>query len=737
MNNRRVLTALVLLAELPWSTSSQAQSVNSDSTQLKEVVVTAEHRVADVQKTSASISVRSGDDLLQAGRYGLAAILEDIPGVAGAPATAYGAGSDLPASGISIRGVQSNVGSAGSVVSPAPAIASYTDGVYGGIGGNYDIDRVEVLRGPQGTLYGRSATAGVIATYTRDPEIGEMDGNASVEFGDYSLQHYTGALNVPLGNTVAVRVSGNQYERDGYVSAAGGALRTSEGRAKLLYQPTERISILFGYALQDNRTHTGGTSVYLTSPDSYGYSSLPVGTGSNEFRQYWARLEWNLGPAALTYEPALRTWSEDATNYSVCCGGAIIRVPYSTPADRYVTHELRLASNGHSKLTWQLGGLYYDNNMRNYGAGYFEASNAVTTIADTSKKTAAWGIFGETTYAFAASWRATTGVRYDHTPVETSQVYTFNLNVGANPPPGSPNFSLPVVLQTETLSGQEGARRFSNLTYKARLEHDLTVSNLVYAAVATGFTPGDVQVANGAGNRPIAVPYDEETLTSYEIGSKNRFLHDSLQINGDVYFNSYGGYQTSSVSISGNHNAPAFALLSVPVRMKGAELEILYRLTPDDRLSLSYSYVDGYYVDESTLFRQSVAQTHIVGTPPQTANVAYDHALRLPGGSHLTLHGDARLLSANDIYFIAPQDEAAGAGPYARVGDQVVGDLNATWNSIGNRYSVSVYVRNVGDNRYKTGFSSDAGIQSNTPSILATVVPYEPRTYGLILNANF
>jgi len=361
----------------------------------------------------------------------------------------------------------------------------------------------------------------------------------------------------------------------------------------------------------------------------------------------------------------------------------------------------------------------------------------VTSIADTTKKTTAAGIFGETTYPFAASWRVTAGVRYDYTRVETSQLYTSNLNIGANPPPGSPMFSLPVLLETKALSGQEGTRRFYNLTYKARLEHDLTASNLLYAAVATGFTPGDVQVVTGAGNQPIAVPYDEEKLTSYEIGSKNRFLDNTLQINGDIYFNSYGGYQTSNVNVSGNHNAPAFALLSVPVRMKGAELEAEYRLTPDDRVSLSYSYVDGYYIDEPALFRQSVAQNHIVGTAPHTASVAYDHVLSLPGGSFLTLHGDARLLSAHDIYFISPQDEAAGAGAFARVGDQVVGDLSATWNSVGNRYSVSAYVRNVGDNRYKTGFSNDAGIQSTTPSILATVVPYAPRTYGLILSARF
>jgi iron complex outermembrane receptor protein len=108
-----------------------------------------------------------------------------------------------------------------SQLSATPATAFYVDGVYEGIGSNYDIDRVEVLRGPQGTLYGRSATAGVVGVHTRNPSLEGFEGNALVEFGNYDLQHYTAAVNIPLADGLAARVSGDYRDQgEGYYGEA-------------------------------------------------------------------------------------------------------------------------------------------------------------------------------------------------------------------------------------------------------------------------------------------------------------------------------------------------------------------------------------------------------------------------------------------------------------------------------------------------------------------------------------
>jgi len=156
---------------------------SDDSDQLTEVIVTAERRKADLQKAPVSVSVRTGEFLAENGRFAVSEILEDIPSVVVAPGIADNATgvSDSPSSRISISGVGANERPAGSGKSEPSGVAEYVDGVYNGVGDTYDINQVEVLRGPQGTLYGRSATAGVVAVHTIDPVVGAFSGTAMPE----------------------------------------------------------------------------------------------------------------------------------------------------------------------------------------------------------------------------------------------------------------------------------------------------------------------------------------------------------------------------------------------------------------------------------------------------------------------------------------------------------------------------------------------------------------------------
>ncbi|EIZ79390.1 Outer membrane salicin receptor, partial [Novosphingobium sp. Rr 2-17] len=143
-------------------------------------------------------------------------ILYDVPGIT-APNSSVApslGGSDSQGGGIIIRGVASNPGGggAGTPLSGSSTTAVYTDGVYEGIGGDYDLQRLEVLRGPQGTLYGRSATSGVVAIYTTDPMFETVTGDASAQLGNYGQRRFTGALNVPLSDNFAIRAA---IARDG------------------------------------------------------------------------------------------------------------------------------------------------------------------------------------------------------------------------------------------------------------------------------------------------------------------------------------------------------------------------------------------------------------------------------------------------------------------------------------------------------------------------------------------
>jgi iron complex outermembrane receptor protein len=745
-NSKSLLTPAVIL--LIGASGAQGIQAQESSNRLEEVVVTAERRTENLQKTAASITVRSGEELQQQGRYSLADIIKDIPGMSGgAPVGASGNTNftDNTASGLVFRGIPSNSGVGGANVSTAASAAIYVDGVLEGVGSSYDIDRVEVLRGPQGTLYGRSATSGVLAIHTRNPSLDRFGVNATIEAGTHSLRHYSAGVDLPITNNVlGLRLSGNAYDRDGLYNGDGGAIRNRDGRAKLLFKPNDNFSLLIGFAAQNNSTYTGGSTVAQSS-DPHTVNRVPTSPPSiaearTKYRQVWLETNWDLGFGTLTYQPAWRSyWQESPTIAAM--GPVTVSQLTTMPSDKFVTHEIRLASKPDSKLIWQVGGLYYDNKISNSTSSLrFLPSNALGFSSATSKSTKAAGIFAQATYPFTDAWRVTTGVRYDHTKVVTVEDYTANINPGIGLPPNAPNFRLPEQLATLSLPVDEGTRQFNNVTYKLRAEHDLSASNLLYASVSTGFSPGDVSAATCANSTPCVLVVQAETLTSYEIGSKNRFLDDRLQFNGDVFFNDYGAYQAQNIDISGGTNPgnPSFATLAVPVESYGLELESLFLLTIDDRLSLNLAAIKSHYVHKSAFFANAIANDSIIGSPI-TATLSYDRAIHLPGGSSLTARASARFLSAHEGS-ISAQNASLGGAQYAHIDSQWIGDLNLNWVSPGGHYNAGIWVRNVGDNRYIQGVTLAVPTAQQSPTTTGfyfTPTQADPRTIGASFGINF
>jgi outer membrane receptor protein involved in Fe transport len=242
--------------------------------------------------------------------------------------------------------------------------------------------------------------------------------------------------------------------------------------------------------------------------------------------------------------------------------------------------------------------------------------------------------------------------------------------------------------------------------------------------------PGDVAVTGGSSGAPVASPYEPETLTSLEIGSKNRYLDNHLQLNGDIFYYRYGGHQVSVQVGSGPGGVPFFATLGSDARMMGAELESLFQLTPADRLGLTLSYTDGWYVDKPALFAAGVANSHLSGIPPWSINPTYCHTFDLLAGQTLTVLSGALFRSGYLITDLTQGDAAAGVEPYFRNGNTVTGNVTVTWNPK-SQLSVSAYVRNIADERYKTSIVPNT---TNTQTSAATL--YDPRTIGVVVSAH-
>jgi iron complex outermembrane receptor protein len=775
--------------------SGIAQQAAEPIAGLQEVVITAERRSEDIQKTAVAVSVRTGEELEAEGKFSLRSILEDIPGIEGGAAASNlgtaSSGTDNQAAGLVIRGIPSNVGVGGAIISVPSAAAVYVDGVYEGVGGGYDISRVEALRGPQGTLYGRSATSGLVATHTRNPTLGQFTGNVSLEAGNYGLRHASGGVNLPLGDTVALRVSGNKYQRDGFRVPQGGSSDITDGRVKLLFQPSDAFSLLVGVAVEKNKTYdSGSTSRVATANSDPVFTPQPssLSPGHNDYRQYWAELNWDLGFGKLTYQPAYRTWTALTEVHSRPAPGNESFGGFDqlaqTDKDTFWTHELRLASETDSKLAWQVGAFYYDNSLHSSNSFVRWPSGAFYRSQEVSRSTKALSGFAEATYRLTDATRGTAGLRFDQTKVAVEETFLNNPNclLFGTVNAGSQNYCLTTPtgvlnpISVGILTGDAGKRTFNKSTYKLRLEHDIAADKMVYGMVSTGVSPGDVvlavdlrptvtvngvSVANPNYQKPVPKEVKSEVLTSYEIGSKNRFLDNRLQVNGDVFYYDYGAYTVANANVNGARNAQGvfipiptptqFESLSAPLTTYGLELEALFQATPRDRISFNYAYTKTHFHDKERLVPGSDATfgdffglNEVPGAIPHRASLSYDHRFELANGSRFSVGASTRWQSAfTSVGITKTQVNTVYAAllPWIRAQSQFLADLNVNWTSPTGMYSINGWARNVFDNQSKQSVFvstvSAANVANGTAFNAITGSTFDPRTYGVVFNVKW
>jgi iron complex outermembrane receptor protein len=249
---------------------------------------------------------------------------------------------------------------------------------------------------------------------------------------------------------------------------------------------------------------------------------------------------------------------------------------------------------------------------------------------------------------------------------------------------------------------------------------------MVYGMVSTGFKPGDAGITTPGNGVYAPNILGAEKLTSYELGSKNRFLDDSLQVNADVYYYVYTGFQT-------NYRVHAIDItpipVNVPARNIGAEVESLYRITSHDRVGLNYSYVESRWVNEPAPFEAAYPQRDRA-VVPQTVTAFYEHSFNLPGGSTFLAHIDGQYYSPHLTDNLHADLLALGQEQYVKTGSQSLGNLSGTWSIKDGLVSITGYVRNFTNERYTTytfqGSEQSFGADWN-----------DPRIYGLIVTSHF
>ena len=710
-----------------------------------DIIVTANRRSESVQRSSLAIQAFTSEGLRSAGLTQATDLNKLVPGLQIATA-----GSTTQ---IYIRGV----GDFSASPLANPGVAFNVDGVYVGrpegvASTFYDVARLEVLKGPQGTLYGRNATGGAINLITNSPLLGETRVVLNAEIGDYSLLHFDGAVNIPLSSTVAVRAAFNRITRDGYLTDGTNDDDQLAGRLKLLFKPSEAVSVLLsvdgarirgnnaGYVYLPRRpgssawegTTSPGAVAYtatfdpLIAPPAPNFITDPGGNRNtfvhNNFYNVSAQIDWNLQFATLTIVPAYRHTSISSLSYDAESQGLVGH------ADQ-TTLEARLGNSG-ERLKWTAGAYFF--HEHNPGtAGIIVGPALLTEESDYDPKGTSYAVFGEATAKVTAAFRLIGGARY------TTEERSLS---GGNflYPTGTASVRVP-------LETYNGSKRFNSFTWKAGAEYDVASQNLLFATASTGFKSGGLTQTVF----PASI-YRPEKILAFEIGSRNRFLNNRLQVNIELFHWTYRDQQNSFIAFDSLGILNFLTINAGRSRIYGANADIVARFTSADTIHLSGEYAHSRYSDftfttPSFAYNPAAVGCRNAGTiagsfVPLVVNdcsglplphvakwsgvADYTHSFDLSSGAIIAFTASARASSARYLSIEFTRAERAPAF--------VVLSSEITYHAPNGKFSLGAFVRNINNGKEYTG-----GQQTtfSAPQFSAIIGP--PRTYGVRAGLRF
>jgi len=728
------LGAVAVLAA-PVAAQSQAVGGEEVPGQLKEIVVTAQKRAESAQSIPISIGVVTGDEIAKQADNHIDSALKNMASV---EIQGLAQGDQLY-----IRGI-------GSSVDPGfadPSIALMVDGVYNGRtetlnSAAYDLDRVEVLRGPQGTLYGRNASGGSVNVVTAAPKLQPgLSGYVRGQLGNYDLGRVEGALNAGLSEQVAVRVAAFREKRHGFIDDGSGDSDSWGVRVKLLAKPLDwltinaKADIFRAKGFGQNTVPVPGSAGNLNFPPPFFFTNfnppvaIPANAGicpgspfvgcapnpaypngwiqktpgrawSNDaahtpgfirrrYETFQAQLDADLGFATLSVLPAFSRNYNDLVSsflFGSILPGAVetdtINSNYNDQAasTKYTSVETRLISQGSSALKYILG-LYY---LRSDGGAPLATQTITSDTGVTGSFDQAYlpgrtvAGFGQLTYSLTPALRLTGGLRVSND--HNAQQYSVSFG------------------EVDT-----GAVKFttsqSSTQYKVGVEYDLAPQSLLYAHVATGFKQGGISAT------VPPIPFSPEHLTAFEVGAKNRFLDSRVQLNLAAFHYRYKNYQfqtfqTLDIGTTGQTGSFPVVGNAGPTNINGGEVELDALPWKLGHVRATLTALDAKYgsaiLPNNPFVNQGdyqLAGKQIQNAPKWAGTLGIDQGIDL--GAGVLTAGVITHLSSG--YFTTPEQYMPGAwqGGFSRT--------DASLRYEAGKWSISAVVKNI-ENKAQTSY---------------------------------
>lgn len=697
--------------------------------QLQEVIVTAEKTKENMQDVGTSITALTAADVRKLGLTDVTAVASQTPGLQfnqfSPTLTVF-----------NIRGVSQN----DFADQIEPPIAVYNDGVYvasmGAVAGSmFDLARVEVLRGPQGTLFGRNATGGLIDYISEKPQF-DTEGSLSLTGGDYSTARSEGFFNTALNDQLAVRFSFATDYHDGYVENRIGPSLGNQNqyaaRLQLLYKPSDAATVLLKFYGVDNSHETGAAySWEAAHPDGTGRAA-PIGPTStancpnldggctpggditgyvnasaSPFNQAYGtpgffdrtiggstlNVTWNFDSVTLTsVTDYMHMWKHYEEN------SGMTPTPYFLYDDAQNYHQLsqELHLNGQTgALRWITGLYFLDLSTRIESTAITIPAFGGTSGANYSQSTHSEAAFGQAWYNFTSALTGIAGIRYSNDQDEFNYFY--------------PDYGTPIIYNPST--NPAARQTFSNITGKLELDYKLDRNLLLYVSWNRGAKGGGWSAPFvGAVTDTAAFPFREEFLTSYETGEKLTFLGGRARLNSDVFYYDYRNYQGFFVKDFNNF------VENVGARVKGAEIELALVPVIGASLQLGVSNLNSVAL-RVPLPAGELANTELPQAPKWSVNAAASYEWSVPTG-RVGVEVDGKWNTSQ--YMELENAPADYEGPY------VVANTRVTYSGMDDRFEIAGWVKNF-TNRWYRIYTVD------TSAFLGAMqnVYGPPRTYGV------
>ncbi|MBI2260595.1 MAG: TonB-dependent receptor [Caulobacterales bacterium] len=727
-NHRLFVMCTTALVAAAIHSPTLAQEAEEAAT-LGDIVVTAERRTTNVQTTAMAVSAFSAEALERSQVDNIEDLSQLVPNV--------NFGQQFGNARIAIRGVGFDTISPGSEA----RVAYHLDGVYisrpsAGLAGFYDVDRIEVLRGPQGTLYGRNATAGSVNIISRAPDE-TPDGYGRVTVGSHGRIETEGAFGGGLADGVAARFAFRSERRDGY----GENLATGEdadnrdtlsGRFRLRAEPTDRLrmDLIADYHQEDdssnalhyfgagnpNRTPVGIAFGGRVSPNYHDIYSDVASTNERENWGVQGQIRYDLSDTltlnSLTAyrETEYRTQTDlDATDAPLTYYGQ------HENADQF-TQELQL-SGEFGRVNFITGAYYFREDIDSgltvpFNHRILGGADRIVQGQDIGgqTETRAWALFGQADYALTPDLKLVLGLRYSKEDKHLDEYAQFDLVRTYDPAnPVIPN-------RTQSLDAS-----WSAFTPKVTVEYQPADNLFLYGTVSRGFKSGGFNVGG------MQQPFEPEMIWNYEAGLKADWLDRRLRTNLSAFYYDYSDLQVTKVV-----NNVITTVNAAAAMIRGVEGEINWLATDNLRFDASFSLTDSEYRDFATsdparagLGVIDLSGNQLSQAPGYTLFVAgqYD----IPTETAGVFSPRVEVSATDKVYFNAFNRDVASQPAYTLV------NLLVNWESPSGNWTASAFVRNLADEEYIA--SAFVGTSLLADPVVGVAGP--PRTWGLTAGYRF